>query len=133
MKNKPVERKVRELKDKKRCMKADLKYDLPDKLDGELIMAAKIAINSVPNKKTGPGLTPYQIVTGRKVTPQPYRVGEIGLVNARREDNPGLRAEHGIFLYSEPDLPSHMKVYVPHRKLMYSKRTFVKSSSYPAE
>lgn len=58
MKNKPVERKVQELKDKKRCMKADLKYDLPDKLDGELIVAAKIAINSMLNRKTGPGLTP---------------------------------------------------------------------------
>ena len=114
-------------------MRASLKYVLPTKLDGEVLIATKIAVNSVPNRKTGPGTTPYQIVSGKKVTPQPFKMGEIGLVNARREDTPDLRAEHGIFLYSELDLPGSMKIYVPHRKHVYSKRTFEIATHYPAE
>ena len=90
MKNKVIERKIREIKDKRRCMNASLKYVLPDKLDGEVLIAKKIAVNIVPNKETGTGTTPYQIVSGRKVTLQPFQMGEIGLVNARREDTSDL-------------------------------------------
>ena len=50
-------------------MRAALKYVLPDKLDGEVLIATKIAVNSVPKRKTGTGTTPYQIVSGQKVTP----------------------------------------------------------------
>jgi hypothetical protein len=133
MKNKTIERKIRELKEKVRCMKASLKFVLPTKLRGEMLMAGAIAINSVPNRKTGSGLTPYQIVTGRKVTPQPHKFGQVGLVNSRRDDDPDLRAEHGIFLYCMYGLHGHMKVYVPSRKMIYSKRTFARTRQYPAE
>jgi len=133
MKNKPVERKIRELKTKMRCMLAALNYVLPKTLRGELMVAAAMAMNAVPNSKTGPSMTPAQIITGRKVTPQPYKFGQVGLANAQRTDDPDLRAEYGIFLYSVHDIAAHMKVYVPSRRLVYSKRRFVKTIQYPAE
>ena len=107
-KNKTIERKVRELNDKKRCMKASLKYVMPDKLEAEMIMAVVIAMNSVSNSKTGPRTTPYQIVSGKKVTRQPFKYGEVGLANARRNDEPDQRAEYGLFLYAIHDQQNHM-------------------------
>ena len=112
---------------------ATLKYVVPDALKGEELQVACIGINAVPNKKTGPGLTPYQLVTGRKVTPQPHKFGEIGLTNSRRQDDRNLRAEYGIYMHSKYNVSGHMVVYMPHRKMMYSKRTFVSTDKYPAE
>ena len=114
-------------------MKASLKYVLPTKLRGELVVAGAIAINSVPNKKTGPSRTPYQIVSGKKAMPQPHKFGQVGLVNSRRGDDPDLRAEYGLFLYCMHGIEGHMKVYVPSRKLIYSKRRFERTRQYPAE
>ena len=133
MKNKTVERKIRELKEKVRCMKASLKYVLPKKIIGELLIAGAIAINSVPNGRIGPGRTLYQIVSGKKAMIQPQKFGQVGLVNSRRGDDPDLRAEYGIFLYCMHGIEGHMKVYVPSRSLIYSKRRFERTRQYPAE
>ena len=85
------------------------------------------------HKRTGPTQTPYQIVSGKKPMPQPHKFGQVGLVNSRRRDDPDLRAEYGIFLYCMHGVEGHMKVYVPSRSLIYSKRRFERTRQYPAE
>ena len=51
------------------------------------------SINSIPNGRTGPNKTPYQIVTGKKPIIPAFEFGQIGITNARRSDDPDQRAE----------------------------------------
>ena len=130
--NKSAEIKIKELKNKSRAMRADLDFELPKRLYGELYIAASFAINSVPNKKTGPTKTPYQVVVGKKPIIPSFKFGQIGLVNSRRQDDKDLRAEYGMFMYHMYNLEKHFKVYMLHRGQMYSKRVFVPSSKFPS-
>ena len=131
-KNKAVEIKIKELKNKSRAMRVDLDYNLPKRLYGELYTAASNAINSVPNKKTGPTKTPYQVVVGKKPIIPSFKFGQIGLVNSRRQDDKDLRSEYGMFMYHMYNLEKHFKVYMLHRGQMYSKRIFVPSTKFPS-
>ena len=83
------------------------------------------SIDATPNSKTGPTKTPYQVVTGKKPIIPAFEFGQIGITNARRGDEPEQRAEYGIFLDNMYNSKSHFKVYVPSRRQVYSKRTFV--------
>ncbi len=70
--NKHIERLVRELKEKWRCMRADLPYKLPACLNFEGLMVAAQSINCLPNKQTGPTRTAVEIVTGKRPYARPY-------------------------------------------------------------
>jgi hypothetical protein len=130
--NKMIERKIREIKDKCRAIRLGQRYKLPDHLRGELLSRAISAINATPNSKTGYSKTPFLIVTGTKPIIPEYEFGQIGITNARRSDVPDQRSEYGIFLNNMYNSKSHLKVYVPNRRNVYSKRTFVPTTSYPA-
>ncbi len=119
--NKLMERKMREIKDKCRAIRASQRYKLSDHLRGELLSRAISSINATPNGKTGPTKT---------IIPA-FEFGQIGITNARRGDEPEQRAEYGIFLDNMYNSKSHFKVYVPSRKQVYSKRTFVPTTQYP--
>ncbi len=129
--NKLMERKMREIKDKCRAIRASQRYKLSDHLRGELLSRAISSINATPNGKTGPTKTPYQVVTGKKPIIPAFEFGQIGITNARRGDEPEQRAEYGIFLDNMYNSKSHFKVYVPSRRQVYSKRTFVPTTQYP--
>ena len=132
MKNKSVEIKIQELKNKTRAMRSDLVFNVPKRLYGELYIAASYAMNSVPNKKTGPTKTPYQIMTGSRPIVPSFKFGQIGLVNSKRTDDKDIRSEYGMFMYNMYNLEKHYKVYMLHRGQMYSKRVFIPSNRFPS-
>ncbi len=132
MHNKVIEVKIKELKCKLRCMKAELRYILPGKLVGELLITCSMWINSVLNKRTGPDRTPYQIVTGKKPIVPSFKFGEIGLCESIRPDDKQSKSEYGIYLCNMYNLEKSYKVYIPSRKLIYSKRVFEPTRGFPA-
>ena len=91
--NKPVERAIQTLKSKMRAMKADLDYQLPTHLTGELLAAAVSAINATPNSRSGPFTTPYTLVTKKRPHLKKFKFGQVGLCECRRQDSPDTRAE----------------------------------------
>jgi hypothetical protein len=67
--NKRVERAIMHIKEKERTMLCDLIYTLPTVLYGELLDAAIVSVNAMPDTKSGLHKSPYQIVTGRRPKP----------------------------------------------------------------
>ena len=129
--NKHIERLVRELKEKWRCMRADLPYKLPNFLNFEGMMAAAENINSVPNTQTGPTRTAIEIVTGRKPYAKQFRFGQAGLCHVRRTDGPDERAEWCMFLNSDIFNPKSVRVYVPEYRSVVSRKKFRATEGYP--
>ncbi len=111
--NKHLERLVRELKEKWRCMRADLPYKLPSSLNFESLMAAAESINCLPNTQTGPTRTAIEMIAGRKPYARPFRFGQAGLSRIKRADSPDLCAEWCMFLSSDVFNPKGVMVYVP--------------------
>ena len=131
--NKRVERAIRHIKEKERTMLCDLIYTLPTVLYGELLDAAIVSVNAMPDTKSGPHMSPYQIVTGRRPKPRTFKFGTVGLCYSLRADTPDDRAEWGIFLDNADNATSNYRVFVPTRGQVYSKRKFVESTAIPAE
>jgi hypothetical protein len=129
--NKHIERLVRELKEKWRCMRADLPYKMPACLNFEGLLAAAESINCVPNKQTEPTRTAIEIVTGKRPYARPHKFGQPGLCHVRRQDNPDLRAEWSIFLAHDLFHPNSVKVYVPEYRCVVSRRNFKPTEGYP--
>jgi hypothetical protein len=129
--NKHVERLVRELKEKWRCMRADLPYILPDFLNFEGLMAAAETINCLPNTQTGPTRTAVEIMTGRKPFARPFRFGQAGLSHVKRPDSPDTRAEWCMFLTSDLFNPKSVRVYVPEYRTVVSRKKFRATEGYP--
>ncbi len=129
--NKHVERLVREVKEKWRCMKADLPYLLPDWLYFEGLIAACESINCVPNRQTGPNRTAVEMVTGRRPYVRPFKFGQAGLCHSKRPDSPDLRAEWCIFLTQDLFSPSNLRVYLPNSRAIVSRRKFRATEGYP--
>ena len=129
--NKRAERLVREVKDKMRCLECALPYDLPDELYGEKLAAAVEAISTLPNTSTGPTMTPYQIVTGRRPRPRSYAFGTPGICHSRRDDKPDQRAEWCLYMSGTSDRDH--RVYIPQRKLVFSRRKYVEMEGYPED
>ena len=100
MHNKVIEIKIKELKSKIRCMKSELRYILPGKLIGELLIACAMLINSVPNVRTGSHRTLYQIITVKKPNVPSLKFGEIGLCESIRLDGSQDKSEYGIYLHN---------------------------------
>ena len=131
--NKRAERFAREVKDKYRTMLAGLDYELPPKLRFEGYAAAVDTINSVPNKQTGPTVTLYRLMSGKRPAPRQYCFGQPGLIHSSRPDSPDVRAEWAIYLGSNIDSPNNLRVYIPSRDSVYSRRKFIPQEGWPAE
>jgi hypothetical protein len=129
--NKRAERLVRQLKEKREAIKCSLPYELPDVLYGELLAAAIEAIGSVPNKATGPTMTPYQMVTKTRPAVKKHQFGQPGLCYSKRQDAPDQRAEWSMFLGGSG--VRDVRVYIPLRKGVYSRRKFVATDGYPED
>ena len=84
--NEPMERAIQTSKSKMRAMKADLDYQLPTHLTGELLAAAVSAINATPNSRSGPFTTPYTLVTKKRPHLKKFKFGQVGLCECRRQD-----------------------------------------------
>ena len=129
--NKHIERLVREIKERWRCMRADLPFKLPECLNFEGLLAAAESINCVPNKQTGPSRTAIEIVTGRRPFARPHKFGQAGLCHVRRQDSPDLRAEWSIFLTHDLFHPNSVRVYVPEYRSVVSRKKFRATEGYP--
>lgn len=131
MKNKHVERAIREIKEKDRCTRANLPYELPADLEIECWAAQAESINCLPNSASGPNHTPYQLVTKMRPTPRPIAFGIAVLAYARSHSDPQQRAEWGLFL-SEL-FKGNYRVYLPQYRNIVSRRKVVPQTSYPSD
>jgi len=111
MKNKHVERAIREIREKDRCARANLPYQVPADLEIELWQAVAESINALPNSASGPNHTPFQLVTQLRPVPRPIAFGTPVLCYARNNNDPQQRAEHlkeiTEFTYLKLDLLCH--------------------------
>ena len=96
-------------------MLCDLIYALPTVLYGELLDAAIVSVNAMPDTKSGPHMSPYQIVTGRRPKPRTFKFATVGLCYSLRADIPDDTAEWGIFLDNADNATSNYRVFVPTR------------------
>lgn len=131
MHEKRVERYIQTLKARKRAMLASLPYKLPTKLEGELYQAAAKGMNDSSNTVSQP-YTPRQIVTGQRPEIPEFKFGQPGITHSRRDDDRNLRAEYGIFL-SHGDAIGSIRVYIPLRDQVYSRRVFKALDHVPQE
>ena len=131
MKNKHVERAIREIKEKDRCTRASLPYELPAELEIECWAAQSESINCLPNSASGPNHTPFQLVTKMRPTPRPIAFGAAVLAYARSNSDPQQRAEWGLFL-SELFRGS-FRIYLPQYSIIVSRRKVVPQTGYPLD
>jgi hypothetical protein len=102
------ERMKRTLSERVSTILADLPYELPKKLYGELYNYAADIINNLPNKQT-PHSCPYSIVTGLRPSMPLYRFGQPGIFYHR--SFVGTRADYGIIVGYTNDMHHKYRVY----------------------
>ena len=129
MHNKPIERAIRELKEKDRCVRAHLPYQLPYNVEIEVWIAVCESINSLPNSATGPNHTPFQLVTSMRPSVRPIATGKPVQVPARKASDPNQVAEWGIYM-SQSFRGDH-RVYLPQHSVIVSRRKVIEQESYP--
>jgi hypothetical protein len=122
MHNKVLERMVTDIKARVRCLKNTLTYKLPEYFEAEVYIAAARAISCVPNIKSGYKTTPEALFTGVRPVIPPFNFGQPELTYSKRKDNPEVRTEMAIFLGIEGNQPQNIRVYVPSRSAVYSRR-----------
>ena len=129
LKNKHVERAIREIREKDRCTRANLPYELPADLEIECWIAVSESINLLPNSASGPNHTPFQLVTNMRPSLRPIPFGTAVLAYARSNNDPQQRAEWGIYLSER--FRGDSRVYLPQSKVIVSRRKVVPQTSYP--
>ncbi len=132
--NKRIERYIRTFKERLNAMRM-LPYELPQELELELRIAAARFMNSNACKQAG-GKTPDMIFSGRRSRTPHYVFGQVGICYSPRADMPNQRGEWCIFLYHRDRFeqsPTDMRVYIPHRRTVVSRRRFVPMNTVPAE
>ncbi len=130
MHEKRVERFIQTLKNRVRALEARLPYVLPKKLKAEAYQRAVRDYNRSSNKSSRP-YTPMQLVEHRRPTVTQFRFGATGLCHSRRQDSKDQRGEWCIFL-AVGDADNSLRVYIPTREGIFSKRKFVEHPSFPA-
>lgn len=131
VKNKHVERAIREIREKDRCTRANLPYQLPACLEIESWIAQAESINALPNTATGPNHTAYQLVTGLRPLARPIAFGKAVLTYARSTNNPQQRTEWGVFLTQSSIHDS--RVFLPGKGCIVSRRKVVEQDGYPGD
>eukprot|EP00981_Chlorochromonas_danica_P008701 scaffold2284_cov212-Ochromonas_danica.AAC.1 len=129
---KRIERSIQTLKGRYRALLASLPYELPAKLHCEAYLYAMNSMNMVPNKQTGPSMSPYLLVRRERPKLPLYYFGQTGIFYTQRQDSPDLRGEWGILL-GQGDSPNYLRAYIPMRDGVYSKRKFIPHPEYPPE
>jgi hypothetical protein len=132
--NKRCERYIRTFKERLNAMRM-LPYELPGELEMELHIAAARSMNSNACKQAG-GKTPDMIFSGRRSRTPRYAFGQVGICHGPRDDMPNQRGEWCIFLYHRDRFeqsPTNLRVYIPHRRTVVSRRRFEPMNSIPAE
>ena len=130
MHNKTVERAIREIQEKTRAMEADLPYVLPSLLQFESFAAACAAINDLPNSTTGPTQCAYLMVTGRRPATRAFPYGQAGITYSRQNGRDPV-GEWALFLGQRHNAPADLRVYIPTRCAVYSRRKFIPHDAYP--
>ena len=131
MKNKHVERAIREIKEKDRCTRANLPYELPAELEIECWTAQAESINCLPNGASGPNHTPFQLVTKLRPTPRPIAFGTAVLAYARSTSDPQQRAEWGLYLSNL--FKENSRIYLPQYSIIVSRRKMIPQTGYPSD
>ena len=131
VKNKHVERAIREIREKDRCTRANLPYQLPACLEIESWIAQAESINALPNTATGPNHTAHQLVTGLRPLARPIAFGKAVLTYARSTNNPQQRTEWGVFLTQSSIHDS--RVFLPGKGCIVSRRKVVEQDGYPGD
>jgi hypothetical protein len=131
MHNKRVEKYIQYVYRIVNTIKCDLDIEIPQELDGEVLEEAINTTNNVPNSLTGPTMTPYQAITGVKPVLRPWKTGQIGLCDTKREDK-NIKAEFCIFIGLNSNCIKNLKVYMPQWRRIYSRRVFIPQNRYPA-
>ena len=129
--NKRAERLVRQLKDKMRAIECAIPFEIPLELHGELLDAAVGAIADLPCGASGDNATPRQLVSGKRPSLKKFAWGQPGLCHSRRTDDANLRAEWCIYLGGSG--ARDVRVYIPQRKAVYSRRRFMEMDGYPQD
>jgi hypothetical protein len=131
---KKIERNIRTLTERERTLKADLLFELPQSLDGELRCHAADILNSVPNKNTR-GRTPFELFTGTKPHIRDYVFGQAGLFyhTTPRDDNSKSKSDYGIIVGFNKDVRHKYRTYIPHRRAVFSRGSFQALATIPPE
>ena len=125
---KRVERHIRTVKEKLSAMKASLDYELPDGLEGELLVQSVKAHNCVPCEASG-NSTPLQLVTGLRPSIPLHYFGQVGLFYKTTKDS---RAEWGIYIGTN-QRGKKFRGYLPMRKAIFQCRKFIPMDHVPPE
>jgi len=128
---KRAERYIQTLKSRIRATLAQLPYKLPKYLYAEAYLAGMHNMNITCNKVSST-VTPYQLVTHTKPFIPKYSFGQTGVFHHVRSDAKDNHGEWGIFL-NYGSSSNYIRTYIPHRNLVYSRRTFEPHDTYPPE
>jgi len=110
-------------------LEAALKFEMPEYLKAETLMAAVRSCNKSIGFKSGRYHTPYSLMKGIKPTLDRYSYGSTGIAYTNRLDTPGIKAEWGILLNEKQE--GSYTVYIPSRRHIYSVRKFEVADGYP--
>jgi hypothetical protein len=129
-----LERTIRTIVERERTLKADLPYELPSTLDGELRYHITDILNATPNTNTI-NRTPSELVTHNKPSVKDYAFGQPGLFyhSSPKTDSSQSNADYGIITGFNKDARNKYRVYVPFMKAMLSRGSFQPLSSIPPE
>ena len=89
------ERYTQTVKRKKAVLEAALKFELPEYLIAETLMAAVRSCNKSIGFKSGRYNIPYSLMRGSKPNLDRYSYGSTGIAYTNRLDTPGIKAEWG--------------------------------------
>ena len=125
------ERYIQTIKARKRSVLATLTFELPTKLEAEVISYVITNMNTTPNSVTG-NQSPALIVTHERPRVPTYYFGQTGIFFSRRKDT-DMKGEWGIFLGYGSGTHKYLRAYIPNRNAVYSRFKFVPHPHVPPE
>ena len=125
------ERYIQTIKARKRSVLATLTFELPTRLEAEIISYVITNMNATPNTVTG-NQSPSLIVTHERPRVPAYYFGQTGIFYSRRKDA-DMRGEWGIFLGYGSGTHKYLRAYIPNRNAVYSRFKFVPHPHVPPE
>lgn len=127
-----VERHIQTLRGIQRSLLANMEYELPAKLEGELTVTAAGIMNRVTHSSIG--RSPHELLTGQKGTAPKYEFGQIGLFYHRRTDT-RMPAEWGMYVgKGKHSDENSLRAYLFSRPdTIYSRYKFVPCQNPPKE
>lgn len=131
-----VERHIQTLLAHARAVLYGLAYVLPPSLYGELLIACGHSLNALPNSKR-PGVSPYSMLTGRKLNAQEglQRFGALAMANEAGKPHTALdkRADMVIILGPAKVSYGSYRVYSLTTKRVHTRHQFVPLEHLPTD